>query len=146
VDRGPTQSKRLELFGGNVVSELLYALALGAACHVYGLDLSLAELVFVNTAASVLSSVISSPGGIGAAEASLTAGLIAEGVDDSTAFAIALTQRLCTSNCLRSWAYFSRRWLHKGNVWLRRRLAPRPQTARAGSPLTAQRKHRTFAP
>jgi uncharacterized membrane protein YbhN (UPF0104 family) len=109
--------KRVELFGGNVLSELLYALALGAACLAYGVDLSLAELLFVNTAASVLSSVIPAPGGIGAAEASLTAGLIAVGVDDSTAFAIALTQRFCTFYLPPIWGYFSLRWLRdKGYV------------------------------
>ena len=47
--------------------------------------------------ASVLSSLIPSPGGIGAAEASLTAGLIAVGIDDSTAFAIALTSAFAPS-------------------------------------------------
>ena len=54
--------KRLELFGGNVASELLYALALGATCLAYGVDLNLAQLVFINTAASVLSSLIPVPG------------------------------------------------------------------------------------
>ena len=88
--------KRLELFGGNVASQLSYALALGATCLAYGVDLNLAQLVFVNTAASVLSSLIPVPGGIGAAEAAISTGLIAMGVDESTAFAIALTQRLCT--------------------------------------------------
>ena len=83
-DRG----KRLELFGGNVASELLYALALGATCLAYGVNLNLAQLVFVNTSASVLSSLVPVPGGIGAAEASLAAGLIAMGVDESTAFAM----------------------------------------------------------
>jgi uncharacterized membrane protein YbhN (UPF0104 family) len=103
--------KRLELFGGNIVSEVLYALALGAACRAYGIDLSFAELLFVNTAASVLSGLIPAPGGIGAAEASITAGLIAVGVDDSTAFAIALTQRLCTFYLPPIWGYLSLRWL-----------------------------------
>jgi uncharacterized membrane protein YbhN (UPF0104 family) len=86
--------KRLELFGGNLLSELVFALVLGAACRAYGADLSLAELVFVNTAASILAGLIPVPGGIGAAEASTAAGLIAVGVDESTAFAIALTKRL----------------------------------------------------
>ena len=48
-----TRRKRLELFGGNLLAELLFALVLGAACRAYGADLSLAELVFVNTAAGV---------------------------------------------------------------------------------------------
>ena len=47
--------KRVELFGGNIASELLYAFALGATCLAYGVHLNLAQLVFVNTAASVLS-------------------------------------------------------------------------------------------
>jgi uncharacterized membrane protein YbhN (UPF0104 family)/tRNA A-37 threonylcarbamoyl transferase component Bud32 len=103
--------KRLELFGGNVLSELIYALSLGATCLAYGQDLNLAQLVFINTAASVLSSVIPVPGGIGAAEAALSAGLIAMGVDESTAFAIAITQRLCTFYLPPIWGYFSLRWL-----------------------------------
>jgi glycosyltransferase 2 family protein len=109
--------KRLELFGGNILSELLYSISLGATCLAYGVHLNLAELIFVNTAASVLSSLIPSPGGIGAAEASLSAGLIAVGVGDSTAFAIAITQRLCTFYLPPIWGYLSLRWLtRKGYV------------------------------
>lgn len=109
--------KRLELFGGNLASELIYAASLSATCLAYGVHLNLAELVFVNTAASVLSSLIPVPGGIGAAEASLSAGLIAVGVDESTAFAIAITQRLCTFYLPPIWGYLSLRWLtHKGYV------------------------------
>jgi uncharacterized membrane protein YbhN (UPF0104 family) len=103
--------KRLELFGGNIASELAYALALGATSLAYGVDLNLAQLVFVNTSASVLSSVIPVPGGIGAAEAALSAGLITMGVDESTAFAIAITQRLCTFYLPPIWGYISLRWL-----------------------------------
>jgi uncharacterized membrane protein YbhN (UPF0104 family)/tRNA A-37 threonylcarbamoyl transferase component Bud32 len=105
--------KRIELFGGNIASELLYALALGATCLAYGVHLNVAELVFVNTAASVLSSLIPVPGGIGAAEASLSAGLIAVGVDKPTAFAIALTQRLCTFYLPPIWGFVSLRWLSR---------------------------------
>jgi uncharacterized membrane protein YbhN (UPF0104 family)/tRNA A-37 threonylcarbamoyl transferase component Bud32 len=105
--------KRLELFGGTVASELLYALSLGATCLAYGVNLDLAQLVFVNTAASVLSSVIPTPGGIGAAEASLSAGLIAMGVDEPTAFAIALTQRLWTFYLPPIWGFVSLRWLSR---------------------------------
>ena len=109
--------KRVELFGGNVLSELTYALALGGTCLAYGAHLNLAELVFVNTSASVLSSLIPVPGGIGAAEAALSAGLIAVGVDETTAFAIAITQRLCTFYLPPIWGYLALRWLgHKGYV------------------------------
>jgi uncharacterized membrane protein YbhN (UPF0104 family)/tRNA A-37 threonylcarbamoyl transferase component Bud32 len=103
--------KRLELFGGSIISELLYSISLGATCLAYGVHLDLAQLIFVNTAASVLSSLVPSPGGIGAAEASLSAGLIAMGVGESTAFAVAITQRLCTFYLPPIWGYLSLRWL-----------------------------------
>jgi uncharacterized membrane protein YbhN (UPF0104 family) len=51
------------------------------------------------------------PGGIGAAEAALSTGLIAMGIASSTAVAIALTQRLCTFYLPPIWGYLSLRWL-----------------------------------
>jgi len=103
--------KRLELFGGNLGSELLYALTLGAACRAYGVELSLADLLLVNAAASAFAGLIPVPGGVGAAEATLTAGLVAVGVDESIAFAIALTHRICTYYLPPIWGYFAMRWL-----------------------------------
>jgi uncharacterized membrane protein YbhN (UPF0104 family) len=103
--------KRLELFGGSAAAELLYSLALGATCLAYGTNLNLAQLVFVNSAAAVLSGLVPVPGGIGAAEASLAAGLIAMGVDESSAFAIAITQRLWTFYLPPIWGYASLQWL-----------------------------------
>jgi uncharacterized protein (TIRG00374 family) len=79
----------------------------------YGVHLSLAQLLLVNTAASAFSSLIPSPGGVGTAEASLTAGLVAMGVDNATAFAIAFTHRLCTYYLPPIWGYFSLRWLQQ---------------------------------
>jgi uncharacterized membrane protein YbhN (UPF0104 family)/tRNA A-37 threonylcarbamoyl transferase component Bud32 len=112
-DRG----KRIELFGGNLGTEVLFALALGAICHAYGVNLLLIQLLVINMVASALSSLIPVPGGVGAAEAGLTAGLVAVGVDESTAFAIALTHRLCTNYLPPIWGYFSLKWLaRKGYV------------------------------
>jgi uncharacterized membrane protein YbhN (UPF0104 family) len=108
-----TRRKRLELFGGNLATEVVFALTLGAACHAYGVDLSLPQLLLVNMAASTLASVLPVPGGIGAAEAALTAGLVAMGVDESTGFAIALTHRLCTYYLPPVLGYFSLNWLRR---------------------------------
>ena len=109
--------KRMELFGGSIAAELLYALALGATCIAHGIHLNLAQLVFVNCSAAVLSSLVPVPGGIGAAEAALAAGLIAMGVDESSAFAIAITQRLWTFYLPPLWGYASLQWLtRKGYV------------------------------
>ena len=105
--------KRLELFGGQLGVEILYALTLGAACLAYGVHLSFAQLLLANTAASAFSSLIPSPGGVGTAEASLTAALAAMGVDNATAFAIAFTHRLCTYYLPPIWGYFSMQWLQR---------------------------------
>jgi uncharacterized membrane protein YbhN (UPF0104 family) len=105
--------KRLELFGGQLGVEILYALTLGAVCLAYGVHLTFAELLLANTAASAFSSLIPSPGGVGTAEASLTAVLAALGIDNATAFAIAFTHRLCTYYLPPIWGYFSMRWLQR---------------------------------
>ena len=70
--------------------------------------------MLVNTAASALSGLVPVPGGVGAAEASLSAGLVAVGVDSSTAFAIAFTHRFCTYYLPPIWGYASLRWLRRG--------------------------------
>lgn len=103
--------KRLELFGGNLLAELGYALCLGAICIAYGVDLNLAQLLLVNLTASTLSGLVPVPGGAGAAEAALTAGLVAVGIDESTAFAIALTHRFCTYYLPPIWGSLALRWL-----------------------------------
>jgi uncharacterized membrane protein YbhN (UPF0104 family)/tRNA A-37 threonylcarbamoyl transferase component Bud32 len=105
--------KRAEVFGGAVAAELLYALSLGATCLAYGVHLNVAQLVFINVSAAMLSGLIPVPGGIGAAEAALSTGLIAMGVGHSTAFAVAITQRLCTFYLPPIWGYFSLRWLSR---------------------------------
>jgi len=61
----------------------------------------------------ILSGLVPVPGGIGAAEASIAAGLIAMGVDESTAFAVAVTQRLSTFYLPPIWGYVSLRWLSR---------------------------------
>ena len=71
----------------------------------------------MNVISSSLASLVPVPGGIGAAEAAIAGGLVAIGVPESTAFAIALTHRLCTYYLPPIWGYFSLRWLRrKGHV------------------------------
>jgi uncharacterized membrane protein YbhN (UPF0104 family)/tRNA A-37 threonylcarbamoyl transferase component Bud32 len=105
--------KRIELFGGNVATQVLYGLTLGAAAQAYGVDLTLAQLLLINTAASAFAGFMPVPGGVGAAEAALTTGLVAVGVDDSTAFAIAITHRICTYFLPPIWGSISMRWLER---------------------------------
>src|SRR5262249_19170644 len=102
-----------QLFGGSLATELLFALTLGAACRAYGVELGLPQLVFVNVVASTLAGLVPVPGGIGAAEAAIAGGLVAMGVPESTAFAIAITHRLATYYTPPIWGYFSLRWLRR---------------------------------
>ena len=103
--------RRVLVFGGRAGSQVLFALTLGASCEAYGTHVSLPELLFINTAVTVFAGILPVPGGIGVAEAGLTAGLTAVGVDPAVAFAAALTHRLCTYYLPPIWGYFSLRWL-----------------------------------
>src|SRR5262249_38808961 len=82
-----------QLFGGALAGEILFALTLGAAARAYGVDLPLAQLLLVNVVAGTLAGLVPVPGGIGAAEAAIAGGLVAVGVPESTAFAVAITHR-----------------------------------------------------
>jgi glycosyltransferase 2 family protein len=105
--------KLVQLFGGSLAAEVLFALTLGAASRAYGLHLPLAQLILVNVVASSLAGLVPVPGGIGAAEAAIAGGLVALGVPESTAFAVALTHRLATYYTPPIWGYFSLRWLRR---------------------------------
>jgi uncharacterized membrane protein YbhN (UPF0104 family) len=107
------RSKRIQLFGGNLLGELGFALTLGATAHAFGLGLSLPQLLVANIGASLLAGLIPVPGGVGAAEATLTAALVALGVEESTAFTVAITHRLYTSYLSPVWGYASLRWLRR---------------------------------
>ena len=99
--------KLVRLFGGNVLTELGWALTLAASAHAYGADLGLAQALVVNMCASIFASVMPVPGGIGVAEASLAAGMMAFGVPSSEAYAAALTHRLATFYLPPIWGWFS---------------------------------------
>jgi glycosyltransferase 2 family protein len=101
----------VRLVAANVASQLVYALTLGASLRAFDGSASLAELLLVNTGVTLLSGIIPVPGGIGVAEAGLTAGLTAVGVPQSTALAAALLHRMCTYYLPPVWGWFSLRWL-----------------------------------
>lgn len=110
---GGQQKRQIGIFGGALATELVYALALGCFAQAYDIGLSPIELIAVNTAGSMLASVVPSPGGIGSAEAALTGALVALGVPAETAFPIALTQRLGTQYLPPVWGLLSLQWLRR---------------------------------
>jgi uncharacterized protein (TIRG00374 family) len=89
----------------------VYALVLGTALRALSADASLADLLFVNTAVSLFSGLVPVPGGIGVAEAGLTAGLVAVGIPEETALAAALIHRLLTYYLPPVWGFWALRWL-----------------------------------
>jgi undecaprenyl-diphosphatase len=84
------------LFGGSAGVTAGYALALVAAAHAFGLSVGVASVVAVYLGGSAVAAVAPTPGGLGALEASLVAGLTAAGAAAGPAVAAVLVFRLVT--------------------------------------------------
>lgn len=108
-----TTSKLVQLFGGNLANQLLFAIALGAVLVAFGGRLNLATLVVVYVAAALFGGMMPVPGGIGVMEAAVMTGLIAAGVDSATATATALVFRLFTFYLPPAWGWMAMRWLQR---------------------------------
>jgi uncharacterized membrane protein YbhN (UPF0104 family) len=105
--------KVVQLFGGNLVNQLLFAAALGLSLRAFGGELNLATLVVVYVAAALFGGLMPVPGGIGVVEAALAAGLIAAGIDNTTATATALSFRVLTFYLPPVWGWMAMRWLER---------------------------------
>ena len=81
---------------GALMLNLSYAAALFAAVEAYGGNLAYATVGFVYLAAGAVGSAAPTPGGIGAVEAALAAGLTAAGLEVDTAVQAALLFRAAT--------------------------------------------------
>ena len=101
----------LRVAGGTLMQKVLFAMTLSAAVGAYGYSLSFGEAIFVNTAISLFVGLIPVPGGVGVAEAALTAGLTAVGVPEEAAVAAALTHRIVTAYLPPVFGWWASRWL-----------------------------------
>lgn len=112
--RGLASPRRLGLLVvGNLSTELLFALTLGALTVAFGYPIGLGELIFIHVAVSLFSGLIPVPGGIGVFEAGLTFGLVRAGMPDDIAFATALLFRMVTFYIPPLWGAAAFRWLEK---------------------------------
>jgi uncharacterized membrane protein YbhN (UPF0104 family)/tRNA A-37 threonylcarbamoyl transferase component Bud32 len=106
-------ARALVLFGSNLASLLITAVAL--ACMTRGLHPGpdFGQLVFVTAGAALFAAIVPVPGNVGVGEAALAAGLVTVGVPSSPAFAIAVTQRIATSYLPPIYGAWALRWLRR---------------------------------
>lgn len=97
----------------NMTSELIYSVVLFTVLAAFGQEVHFIDVVFVGIAVSLFAGLMPVPGGIGVTEAGLTAGFMACGVDQATAFAAALTVRLITYYTPPLIGWFALRWLQR---------------------------------
>jgi glycosyltransferase 2 family protein len=105
--------KVVQLFGGQIAAQLLVILALGAALHAFGTQLSLAALVIAATMAGVLASASPAGGGMGVAEAGLILALTAGGISKDQATAAVFVQRSFTAYLPPIVGWFTLMWMRR---------------------------------
>jgi uncharacterized membrane protein YbhN (UPF0104 family)/tRNA A-37 threonylcarbamoyl transferase component Bud32 len=114
VLRGLRSARRIAmLLGGNLATDVLFALSLAGFVRAFGYDVGLGELLVVNMSTSLLAGLMPVPGGIGVTEGALTVGLTAAGLPEETAFAVAITYRLASFYLPPTWGWFAFRWLQR---------------------------------
>jgi uncharacterized membrane protein YbhN (UPF0104 family) len=105
--------KGLELFGGNLISQVFFALTLWAALECYGQSLGLVQLILINSFASVIGGIAPVPGGMGVIEAGLIGGFTAAGIPQEQAVAATFTARMFTAYLPPIWGYGALAWLRR---------------------------------
>jgi glycosyltransferase 2 family protein len=88
--------KLAEGIGGTLLLSFSYILCLSACVAAFGRSVPFARIGFVYLTGSAIGSIIPTPGGLGAVEAALTAGLTAAGVPGAVAVSAVLLFRLLT--------------------------------------------------
>jgi uncharacterized protein (TIRG00374 family) len=101
----------IKALGASIGTEVLYGAGFAMCVLAVGGSVSLGEAVFINVTVSLFAGLMPIPGGVGVAEAGMTAGLTAIGVDSDVAVAGVLVYRLVSYYLPPLWGYVSLRWL-----------------------------------
>jgi glycosyltransferase 2 family protein len=88
--------KLIEGIGGALLLSVTYILCLAACVQAFGGSAAIAGIAVVYLTGSALGSIVPTPGGLGAVEAALTAGLVATGLHGTEAASAVLLFRLLT--------------------------------------------------
>jgi uncharacterized membrane protein YbhN (UPF0104 family) len=105
----------LLLFGGNLGSDLLFALALSTMVVAFGESVGFAEVLLINIVVSLFAGLLPIPGGVGVTEGGLVWGLTEAGVSESAAVAAVILYRLGTFYLPPIWGFFAFRWLERND-------------------------------
>ena len=106
-------SRAFGLFGSNFVYWNVLGITLWLTLQAVGSDLSYGSALFAAAGTSLLAGFMPVPGGVGVAEATMTALLVSFGVDQSTAFAVTVAYRVITFYLPALEGFFGARWLGK---------------------------------
>jgi uncharacterized protein (TIRG00374 family) len=108
--------KLLEGIGGILLLNLAYIVVLLACVRAFDGDTNIAAIAVVYLAGATIGQAAPTPGGLGAVEAALAAGLTAAGLDGGTAVSAVLLFRLLTFWLPTVPGYFAFTWLTKRNL------------------------------
>jgi len=106
-------SRAFGLLGSNFVYWNVLGITLWLTLQAVGSDLSYGSALFVAAGTSLLAGFMPVPGGVGVAEATMTALLVTFGVEQSTAFAVTVAYRVITFYLPAFEGFFGARWLGK---------------------------------
>lgn len=101
---------------GNVIMTVGYVAAFGLTLHAFGASVPLTTLAIVYLVSNTAGSAVPTPGGVGAVEGALTAGLTAAGVATAAALATAFVFRLLTFWGRVPLGWFALRYLQKRHL------------------------------
>lgn len=108
-------SRAMGLLGSNFVYWNVLGITLWLILQAVGADLSYGSALFVAAGTSLLAGFMPIPGGVGVAEATMSALLVTLGADDSVAFAATAVYRVITFYLPALEGFFGVRWLeHRG--------------------------------
>jgi len=109
-----TEPRKLTyILAGSVLSQLFVAMSLGGALHAIGQRASIATLIVVITAASIVGGATPVPGGVGVVEAGMIAALASAGVPQEQAVAAVFIQRLFTAYLPPVWGWATLAWMRR---------------------------------
>ena len=101
------------LLGSNFVYWNVLGITLWLVLQSIGSDLSYGSALFAAAGTSLLAGFVPIPGGVGVAEATMTAILVTFGVDESTAIAVTAVYRVITFYLPALEGFFGARWLER---------------------------------